>query len=69
MSASAALEIVFEIRVVRPHAGKRVDRRLRERRAAEVRMYDDAGGVDHSTQRAGGKTRRARFKPSLDLSS
>ena len=47
MAAFAARQIVFEIGVIGSDRGERFDRRRAERCAAEVRVNDDAGAVDH----------------------
>ena len=47
----ARLEVELEVGVAVGARGDRVARRRRERRAPEVRVHHDAGGVEHAPQR------------------
>ena len=50
--AFAALQVEFQVGVAAPGLRHRLDRRLRERGAAEVGVDHDAGGVDRAAQAA-----------------
>ena len=47
----ARLEVVLEVRVAAADLDDAVERRRRERRAAEIGVDQDAGGVEHAPQR------------------
>ena len=51
-AARARREVVFEIGVAARDRGDALDRRVRQRRAAEVGVNHDAGGVDDRPQRS-----------------
>ena len=51
--ARAPREVVLERRVAAAHGGEPGERRLRERRAPQVRVQDDPGRVDHGDERGG----------------
>ena len=54
MAAAPRLHVVLEVRVAGRHLADALDGRRRQRRAPEVRVHDDAGGVDHTAQRRAG---------------
>ena len=75
-AACAFLKVVLEVRVAARRLGDAVDRLLGERRAAEVRVDDDARGVEHTPQsrppcvcklRAEASREIARIRAGLDL--
>jgi hypothetical protein len=47
MAPAAGVEVVFEVGKPRRHACRRFDRGPGQRSPSEVRVNDDAGGVDH----------------------
>ena len=47
----SALEVVLEVRVAGADLDDARERRLAERRPAEVRVHDHAGRVEHATER------------------
>src|SRR5439155_13746957 len=49
-AAPSAREVVLEVRVAPTDLGHPFERRARERRAAEVRVHDHAGGVQHAAE-------------------
>ncbi len=49
-AAAAVDEVVFQVRVAERHLGDAVDGRLGERRAPEIRVDEDAGGVQHAPE-------------------
>ena len=53
-AARARVEVVLEVRVAAADLDDAVERRLRERRAAEVRVDEHAGRVEHAPQRGPG---------------
>src|SRR5438093_10611705 len=50
-AALAGVEVELQVRVTLRDRGHRLDRLIRQRRAAEVRVDDDAGRVDDRPQR------------------
>ena len=50
-AAPARGEVELQVRVARRDGLHALERGVRERRAAEVRVQDDAGGVEHRTER------------------
>ena len=54
------VEVVFEVGVAAASGRDALDRRARERRAAEIGVEDDAGGVDDGAQATGRPSRRRR---------
>ena len=49
-AAAAVDEVVFQVRVAQRHLGDAVDGGPSERRAAEIRVDEDAGGVQHAPE-------------------
>ena len=73
-AAAAVDEVVFQVRVAKRHLGDAVDGGLGERRAAEIRVDEDAGCVQHAPElrppaglepckRAQRRGRRGRRRP------
>ena len=54
-AARAVGDVVFEVRVAAPDLEHARERLLRERRAAEVRVHDHAGRVQHAAQACGAR--------------
>ena len=50
-AALAALEVVLEVRVARADLDDARERGVRERRAPEIRVHENAGRVEHAAQR------------------